>query len=76
MKIHLYLFAKKHLGFNERVEFITGKGEELILNTKPNSIDFIFTDTWPGKYNHLEDTLKLLKIGGMYVSVFFFADDL
>ncbi|CAC9536201.1 hypothetical protein [uncultured Gammaproteobacteria bacterium] len=44
----------------------------MILNTKPNSIDFIFTDTWPGKYNHLEDTLKLLKIGGMYVSVFFF----
>ena len=31
------------------------------------SFDFIFADTWPGKYNHLEQTLNLLKIGGIYL---------
>lgn len=59
--------AKNHLGSDKRVDFITGKGEDLILNTKQNSIDFIFADTWPGKYNHIEETLLLLKNGGIYV---------
>ena len=59
--------AKKYLGFDPRVKFIVGKGENLILNTEPKSIDFIFADTWPGKYNHLEETLSLLKQGGVYI---------
>ena len=27
----------------------------------------IFADAWPGKYNTLEETLALLKVGGFYV---------
>lgn len=30
-------------------------------------MDFIFADTWPGKYNHIEETLLLLKQGGIYL---------
>ena len=30
-------------------------------------MDLIFADTWPGKYNHLEETLNLLKVGGIYI---------
>ena len=63
----LIKIAKKYLDSDPRVTFITGKGEETILNTKQNSIDFIFADTWPGKYNHLEETLTLLKHGGLYI---------
>jgi len=37
------------------------------LKQKKKSIDFIFADTWPGKYNHLEETLELLKTGGIYL---------
>ena len=59
--------AKQHLGSDERVEFILGNGEDLILNTEKNTIDFIFADTWPGKYNHLDETLSLLKVGGIYI---------
>ena len=59
--------AKKYLGEDQRVQFILGKGEELILDIAPNSIDFIFADTWPGKYNHLDETLSLLKRGGIYL---------
>ena len=29
--------------------------------------DMIFADTWPGKYDHLDDALALLKPGGLYV---------
>jgi len=31
------------------------------------SFDLIFADTWPGKFDHLEDALALLKSGGFYV---------
>lgn len=63
----LVAIAKKYLGSDKRVKFILGKGEDLILNTAQGSIDFIFADTWPGKYNHLEETLALLRVGGIYL---------
>jgi len=63
----LVSIAKEYLGDDPRVSFIVGAGEDLILNTPVNSIDFIFADTWPGKYNHLQETLLLLKVGGIYL---------
>jgi len=63
----LISIVNHHLGGDTRVIFTVGKGEDVILKTKPNSIDFIFADTWSGKYNHLEETLLLLKKGGIYV---------
>jgi len=63
----LVKIAKQYLDTDERVEFTVGNGEKLILSTKQNSIDFIFADTWPGKYNHLKETLALLKKGGIYL---------
>lgn len=63
----LVAIATQHLGTDQRVEFIIGEGEGLILSIEPNSIDFIFADTWPGKYNHLDETLSLLKQGGIYL---------
>lgn len=59
--------AKKHIGNDPKISIMTGKGEDLILKTEKESIDFIFADTWPGKYNHLEETLSLLKVGGLYI---------
>lgn len=59
--------AKKYLGDDPRIEFVHSKGEDLIEKLQPASIDLIFADTWPGKYNHLEETLNLLKKGGIYV---------
>ena len=63
----LVSIAEKYLGTDNRVKFIVGNGEDLILETKNESMDFVFADTWPGKYNHLEETLNLLKIGGIYL---------
>jgi predicted O-methyltransferase YrrM len=59
--------AKQYLQDDKRTEFFVENGENLILRLEPNSIDFIFADTWPGKYNHLEETLNLLKSGGIYL---------
>lgn len=59
--------ASQHLGTDARVQFIVGEGEDLINSTARASVDFIFADTWPGKYNHLEETLALLKPGGVYI---------
>jgi predicted O-methyltransferase YrrM len=63
----LLSIAKHYLGKDPRVKFILGDGEDLILNTQPATIDFIFADAWPGKYHLLETTLSLLKPGGVYL---------
>ncbi|MGH1487588.1 MAG: O-methyltransferase [Cellvibrionaceae bacterium] len=63
----LVFIAKKFLADDPRVDFIVGDGENFITNAEKNSIDLIFADTWPGKYNHLEEALALLKVGGVYL---------
>jgi predicted O-methyltransferase YrrM len=30
------------------------------------SFDLILADTWPGKFSHLDETLRLLRPGGLY----------
>ncbi len=59
--------AKKYLGSDSRIDFRVSLGEEVIDEIKENTIDFIFADTWPGKYHYLDETLRLLKVGGIYV---------
>lgn len=63
----LVSLAKQHLGEDHRVKFIIGQSGRLILDTEPNSIDFIFADAWEGKYSHVEETLSLLNAGGIYL---------
>lgn len=50
-----------------RVEIINQDGMDWILDYKGPSFDLIFADAWPGKYELLNETLRLLKPGGMYV---------
>lgn len=59
--------AKKYLGSDNRIEFVIDEGENVILGLSHSSIDLIFADTWPGKYSHLDETLRLLKVGGLYI---------
>jgi predicted O-methyltransferase YrrM len=63
----LVAIAKKHLGNDLRVKFIVGDGEKVISEISSGTIDLVFADTWPGKYNHLDETIALLKPGGVYV---------
>jgi predicted O-methyltransferase YrrM len=59
--------AKKSLGDDLRVSFIHADGGEWLQRAEPDQFDLIFADSWPGKYTHLDEALRLLKRGGLYV---------
>jgi predicted O-methyltransferase YrrM len=59
--------ARRHLQGDSRVTFYCEDGGQFIAGLRGRKFDFIFADTWPGKYEHLEDTLELLNPGGLYV---------
>ncbi len=59
--------ARRHLGHDRRVTFRAGDGASLLRELRERRFDLIFADTWPGKFDHLEDALALLRPGGVYV---------
>nr|AFK79252.1 O-methyltransferase family protein C1 [uncultured bacterium F41-01] len=59
--------AQRHLGNDPRITFHLSDGAIFLATLRGQSFDFIFSDTWPGKYNHLDEALALLKPGGLYV---------
>jgi predicted O-methyltransferase YrrM len=66
--------ARRHLGGDPRVTFRIGDGGEILEQLAVSSeqpFDLIYADAWPGKYTHLDRTLSLLAVGGIY-----FIDDL
>lgn len=58
--------ARDHLK-DERLRFILADGLDYIHSQPPGSLDLVFADAWPGKYEALDQTLALLKPGGLYV---------
>jgi predicted O-methyltransferase YrrM len=58
--------AREHLK-DERLRFVLADGLDYVLSQPPGSLDLIFADAWPGKYEALDETLALLKRGGLYV---------
>jgi predicted O-methyltransferase YrrM len=63
----LVAIARRHLGGDRRVEFHIADGGAFLAGLRGRTFDFIFADTWPGKFDHLEDALALLRPGGMYI---------
>lgn len=59
--------AKAHLGQDARVEWMHMDGEAWILQNRSEKFDFIFADTWHGKYYFLDEVLAMLNPGGLYV---------
>src|SRR5262249_35669687 len=59
--------AKRLLGDDSRATFIHADGGEWLSRAAPNQFDLIFADSWPGKYTHLDEALRALKRGGLYV---------
>jgi predicted O-methyltransferase YrrM len=60
--------AKEFLGDDLRVTFIHADGGEWLRRAEPDQFDLIFADSWPGKYTHLDEALRSLKRGGLYVA--------
>lgn len=52
---------------DHRVNILCQDGAEWIRNYSGDKFDLIFADAWPGKYSDLNETLSLLKVGGIYI---------
>jgi predicted O-methyltransferase YrrM len=52
---------------DDRLRFVLADGLDYVMAQPPGSFDLIFADAWPGKYEALDQTLALLKRGGLYV---------
>jgi predicted O-methyltransferase YrrM len=63
----LLSIAKENLGVDRRLTLICTDGNEWLAKNSKMRFDFIFADTWPGKYMMLEETLAMLAPGGMYI---------
>lgn len=61
--------ARRHLGRDERLTLVCEDGDRFIeqLSASGDQFDFIFADTWAGKYRYLDETLNMLKSGGLYI---------
>jgi predicted O-methyltransferase YrrM len=59
--------ARKNLANDSRVRFHIESGDTFLKRLAGRRYDLIFADTWPGKFDHLDDALALLAVGGFYV---------
>lgn len=55
------------MGNDPRVTFLLEDGLDFLKQQKQESFDFIFADTYPGKYEYVSETLDLLKPKGIYI---------
>ena len=58
---------KRHLGADPRLSVVCADGDEFLQSLRGQHFDFIFADTWSGKYRFLEEALDLLAPSGLYV---------
>lgn len=59
--------AFRYIGQDKRLTLINKRGEAWLKENSGRIFDFIFADTWPGKYFLLEETISMLKSGGIYI---------
>ena len=59
--------AKEYLGSDNRLALLLTEGENWIEANGNKKFDYIFADTWAGKYLLLEEVLLMLNQGGFYI---------
>ena len=59
--------AKRFLENDQRLNLISSDGGEWITNNQDKRFDYIFADTWHGKYLILDEVLSMLNKGGLYI---------
>jgi predicted O-methyltransferase YrrM len=62
----LWEIAKEQLA-DPRIEFLLVDGYKWLKEYQGEKFDLIFADAMPGKYDLFEETIQLLKAGGIYV---------
>ncbi|HEV7379339.1 MAG TPA: class I SAM-dependent methyltransferase [Dyadobacter sp.] len=59
--------AQRFLGEDKRLALIKTDGAEWVEANKYEKYDYIFADTWHGKYLLLDEVLAMLNTGGLYI---------
>lgn len=59
--------AKKFLGYDKRLNLLSTDGGKWIEDNRHQKFDYIFADTWHGKYLLLDEVLSMLNKGGLYI---------
>jgi len=59
--------ARSSLGSDKRLQLLCADGEEWVKANEGQQFDFIFADTWHGKYLLLDEVLTMVRQGGIYV---------
>ncbi len=59
--------ANKYLGNDKRVRLEVTDGEVWVNKNLDKKYDYIFADTWHGKYLMLDEVLTMLNPGGFYI---------
>ena len=59
--------ANNFLGSDNRLQFVCTDGADWITANANLKFDYIFADSWPGKYLLLNETLNMLANGGLYI---------
>ncbi len=63
----LLAIARKYLGHDKRLSLVLSDGAEWVHANTGQSFDFIFADTWHGKYLLLDEVIAMLRPGGLYI---------
>jgi predicted O-methyltransferase YrrM len=63
----LLAVLKNHLGKDPRLTVVCADGDEFVQSLHGQNFDFVFADTWAGKYRFLDEVLALLNPSGLYV---------
>jgi predicted O-methyltransferase YrrM len=59
--------AQQVLANDKRIKFFVEDGTAFLERHQQERFDFIFADTWPGKYWSLDIALNMVKPGGFYI---------
>lgn len=63
----LLQIARRFLGKDKRLNLVHSDGEQWIQSNKEQKFDYVFADTWHGKYLMLEEVLDMVNTGGFYI---------
>jgi predicted O-methyltransferase YrrM len=58
---------RSNLGEDPRLTVVCADGDDFLRSLNGQHFDFIFADTWSGKYRLLEEALALVSPSGLYV---------
>jgi predicted O-methyltransferase YrrM len=59
--------ARRFLGSDKRLDLVSSDGADWVNSNRQRKFDYIFADTWHGKYLLLDEVLSMLNKGGLYI---------